>query len=269
MSYIAASYVKYIEGAGGRVVPIRINQSESYYNNIFNSINGLLIPGGSASIRSSGYSKAGSILYDLALEANNNGDYFPVWGTCLGFELLAYLAAGKRSYLTSCKSNDRALNLDFRPDADDSRLFGKAPKEVRDVLANEASTSNFHSWCLTETNFTISGLDNFLNILSTNLDDDNLAFISSFEARNYPIWGLQFHPEKNIYEWSNKYTSIPHSPEAIKVGQYFAEFFVEQARQNSHTFATLQEETESLIYNYQPIYTGAVSGSFLQCYFFD
>ena len=28
------------------------------------------------------------------------------------------------------------------------------------------------------------------------------------------------------------------------------------ARQNSHTFATLQEETESLIYNYQPIYTG-------------
>ena len=28
-------------------------------------------------------------MINLAIEANNNGDYFPVWGTCLGFESLA------------------------------------------------------------------------------------------------------------------------------------------------------------------------------------
>lgn len=64
-------------------------------------------------MKTSGYSKAGSILFDLAMEANNNGDYFPIWGTCLGFELLLYLAAGKKNYLTACNSYDRALPMNF------------------------------------------------------------------------------------------------------------------------------------------------------------
>lgn len=53
-SYIAASYVKYIESAGARVVPVLINQEEDYYQTIFNSTNGLLIPGGSVSLSDSG-----------------------------------------------------------------------------------------------------------------------------------------------------------------------------------------------------------------------
>lgn len=73
----------------------------------------LLIPGGGASLVSSGYGKAGSILYDLAIEANNNGDFFPVWGTCLGFELLLYLSAGRKNFLTPCNSYNRAASLKF------------------------------------------------------------------------------------------------------------------------------------------------------------
>ena len=53
-SYIAASYVKYIESAGARVVPVMINQDEEYYRFIFNSTNGLFIPGGDASLVDSG-----------------------------------------------------------------------------------------------------------------------------------------------------------------------------------------------------------------------
>ena len=53
-SYIAASYVKYIESAGARVVPVLINQPEEYYRIIFNSTNGILIPGGRVSISDSG-----------------------------------------------------------------------------------------------------------------------------------------------------------------------------------------------------------------------
>ena len=53
-SYIVASYVKYIESAGARVVPIFINQTDEYYEMMFNSVNGLLIPGGDVSIESSG-----------------------------------------------------------------------------------------------------------------------------------------------------------------------------------------------------------------------
>ena len=53
-SYIGAAYVKYIEQAGARVVPVLINQPEEYYEIIFNSTNGLLIPGGAVSLDDSG-----------------------------------------------------------------------------------------------------------------------------------------------------------------------------------------------------------------------
>ena len=53
-SYISAAYVKYIEQAGARVVPVLINQDLDYYEKIFSSTNGLLMPGGAAGFRYSG-----------------------------------------------------------------------------------------------------------------------------------------------------------------------------------------------------------------------
>ncbi|CAG2065769.1 unnamed protein product, partial [Timema podura] len=61
-----------------------------------------------------GYAAAGAILLDLATEANQNGDYFPVWGTCLGFQLLTYLAAGRREHRADCYSTQQTLPLEFR-----------------------------------------------------------------------------------------------------------------------------------------------------------
>ena len=45
LSYIAASYVKYIESAGGRVVPILTTFDTTTIKHLFTCINGLLIPG--------------------------------------------------------------------------------------------------------------------------------------------------------------------------------------------------------------------------------
>lgn len=269
VSYIAASYVKWLEGQGARVVPIKVNQPDSYYKTVFDSINGLLIPGGGASLVSSGYGKAGSILYDLAIEANNNGDFFPVWGTCLGFELLLYLSAGRKNFLTPCNSYNRASSLKFLSDASVSRLYQRAPNDVLKTLSKEKSTSNFHHWCMTKENLTASSLNNFYRPLATSTDDDGLEFVATIEAIDYPFWGVQFHPEKNVYEWGANLTSVPHWPSAIKAGQYFAEFFVNQARKSQHRFASRQEEATYLIYNYAPLYTANVSSSFLQSYFFD
>ena len=60
-SYIAASYVKYMEMAGARAVPVLLNQPDEYYVRVFKGTNGLLIPGGGADIHNS--SKDISIIY--------------------------------------------------------------------------------------------------------------------------------------------------------------------------------------------------------------
>lgn len=83
---------------------------------------------------------------------------------------------------------------------------------------------------MTRENLTRSDLDKFYKTLATSTDDRGLEFIATIEAINYPIWGLQFHPEKNVYEWGVNITSVPHWPSAVRAGLYFAEFFVNQGK---------------------------------------
>ena len=55
------------------------------------------------------------------------------------------------------------------------------------------------------------GMEKFWTPLSWNWDRYSLEYLSSIEAIDYPFVGVQFHPEKNIYEWSSREPRIPHS----------------------------------------------------------
>ena len=54
-------------------------------------------------------------------------------------------------------------------------------------------------------------MERFWRPLSTNIDEDGLEFISTLEAKTYPFYATQFHPEKNTFEWAPKYPGIPHT----------------------------------------------------------
>jgi hypothetical protein len=57
-------------------------------------------------IFSTGYARAGKILYDLALQGFDSGsDYYPIWGTCLGFELVALLSIDGQENLGTNSKN--------------------------------------------------------------------------------------------------------------------------------------------------------------------
>lgn len=55
-------------------------------------------------------------------------------------------------------------------------------------------------------------------------------------GKKYPFFGTQWHPEKSQFEWEPK-EAIDHSPDAIRIGQYMANFFVNQGI-NSDTPST-------------------------------
>lgn len=103
--------------------------------------------------------------------------------------------------------------------------------------------------------------------MSVNSDWNGLEFISTIEHRQYPFYGVQFHPEKNLYEWvRNK--NISHTAHAIEASQYFAQFFVNEARKSDHRFADSKTEDQYVIYNYPCTFTGAVGSAFEQAYMF-
>ncbi|XP_061788415.1 gamma-glutamyl hydrolase [Nerophis lumbriciformis] len=263
--YIAASYIKFLESAGARVVPIRVTHTEEEFAKIFSSINGLLLPGGDVDIQNSQHTRAAKILYNLALKANDDHDHFPIWGTCQGFQQLSVLTANK-NLLTLTDTKGVVLPLTFTPDASSSRLFRNFPEDLMDSLAEENITSNFHSWSLSLQNFSQNAkLKKFYKVLSTNTDGKK-DFISTMEAYNYPFYAVQWHPEKTPFEWVDK-PGMVHSPSAVRASFYTASFFVSEAMKSRHSFSSPAEEEQALIYNFSPIFKGS-NAIFVQIYYF-
>lgn len=110
-SYIASSYIKALEASGAQVLPLKYDWDEAQMDQVFEGINGLLLPGGGTELVEEGewthYGRVGSRLIRKAIERNDNMEYFPVWGTCLGFELMVLTIAEDFKVL---KKNFNSLN---------------------------------------------------------------------------------------------------------------------------------------------------------------
>ncbi|XP_041089293.1 gamma-glutamyl hydrolase isoform X1 [Polyodon spathula] len=265
-TYIPSSYVKYLESAGCRVTPVKLNLTLPEYEKIFNSINGMMFIGGAVNLRTSDFAKAAAVFYKLALKAYISGDYFPLWGTCLGFQLLTALVSGD-DLLTNATVENKALPLNLTADAESSRMFRNFPPELMKSLAQEPLTGNFHHYGIaTQTFEGNERLESFFSILSTNKAKEGVEFVSTIEGKEYPFYGVQWHPEVSRFQWHPD-LEFPHSVNAVRVSYLTADFFVNEARRSSHHFSSAEEEDAALIYNYSPLYVGNISG-YMQIYFF-
>ncbi|KAI5622128.1 gamma-glutamyl hydrolase precursor [Silurus asotus] len=264
-TYIPSSYVNYVESGGARVIPIRLNQTREEHEKIFQSINGILFIGGAVDLETSDFARTAGLYFRLAIKANDEGDHFPIWGTCLGFQLLTVQVAGQ-NLLSKTMAYNISMPLNLTSEAQSSRMFAGFPPEMLKALSEEPLTGNFHHYGVTEQVFVGNErLSSFFNILSTNKAENGAVFVSTMEGKTYPFYGVQWHPEVNRFQWSPQY-SFPHSKNAIRLSSLLAEFFVNEGRRSSHHFSQ-QEESRALIYNYNPVYTANVSG-YEQVYFF-
>jgi len=268
---IPASYVTWVGQAGGRVLPILLNQPAAYYDAVFAQTNGILFPGGNQGIDPDDiYTEEGEILWNLAKNANDRGDFYPIWGTCLGFEELSVLEAGNGDVISlNVVATNLALPLQFTPGARKSRLFKSFPARLLKALQvdNLAFNSHDHGLLVSEYQSNKS-LNSFFDMLSFNEAPAGQVFVSTMEARHYPFYGTQWHPEKNNFEWSQNadYSNIPHSPTAVLVSEATSLFFLNEARKSAHVFP--EALRDQLIYSAPVIYTGKGDWIYEQVYVF-
>lgn len=284
--HIASSYVKWIESAGAQVMPILLNEDDDYYERVFRQTNGLLFPGGDNLLdpnRATPMMEAAKKLYKLAVEANDRGDFYPIWGTCLGHELLTVLSSGKNE-LDSCQSLDMTSRVEFVEPEERGKLFKvnrnanlpalndlDYPKMIMNTLKSSNVTYNYHRKCVTEATLKRANLLDFYTPLAYSYDINNLKYISIFEAKKYPFFGVQFHPEKPAFEFTSGHghLNVPHGREAIEVSRYFADFFVRQAQLSDHYTDFSHADTQmELIYAHAPLYTAPYDDLYEQRYLF-
>jgi len=186
------NYVKWIESSGAKACIIPYNVSLSELTSILSTISGIVFTGGSINNKKK-YTDKQRITYVTTLhhaysqikQYNNQGRYFPIWGTCLGFEMLMlfqqnrpiehifdYLQPHKLKGVSTIKMKD-------------SRIKSFFPTWIIPEMETRLCAIHSHTF-----GFDIVPNKN-ITIVSTESN-----FINMIEFKQYPFYGLQFHPEK-------------------------------------------------------------------------
>lgn len=71
----------------------------------------------------------------------------------------------------------------------------------------------------------------------------------------------------HLYRTEN--SNLPHTLATLETSQYFANYFVNEARKSMHDFASETEVLENVIQNWPPVFTAKDGSSFFQAYLFN
>jgi gamma-glutamyl hydrolase len=271
-TYLPASYVKWMESAGARVAPVRFDAPRDELRALADSLNGLVFTGGSNDIfdpdsgKPTPYFDTALFLYNIAAAKDPNA--LRLWGTCLGFELIASFASGATTsdtFLGHFDAENITLPLDFTAAAARSRLFGGAPSSTMKDLGTLPITMNEHNRGVTPVSV---AKNSAIRVLATSTDRNGDEFVSALELVDSPVFATQFHPERPAFEWFTD-RAVPHTSAAVGAMSYLASAFVASTRaRKPRDFASAQAEQDALIYSWPATDTRAASDYYEQTYFF-
>lgn len=199
-SYIASSHMSWLKRANIEVLPIPYNTTD--YGKYMKRVNGFYFPsGGVFALNSKAYYDCCKKFLQLAMEENDNGNYFPIWGGCMGMQQMMIIGDGKDNLDNLLGRFDSfgnlLLPLDFTEDGLNSKMVNSFSDKFMNYLKNKKSTMNNHKMGLSPTKFKkCKNLYSMFKIVSTNKDRKGKKFVSTIEARYYPFYGVQWHPER-------------------------------------------------------------------------
>ena len=142
-SYIAASYVKFVEFAGSRAVAITPNLTDMELKTLFNSLNGLLFPGGNVNLVDSKYYYLTKKLISMASKENARGIHFPILGICRGMQALVVHSRGVQKQMVPTDSQNYTTGLKWLKK---SPLFVNVFNSMWNDTELYNITSHFHNF---------------------------------------------------------------------------------------------------------------------------
>jgi gamma-glutamyl hydrolase len=99
---------------------------------------------------------------------------------------------------------------------------------------------------LTRTFNASKALSDYFTLAGVSHNPEGVEFVSVIQGKTWPVVGLQFHPEKNNFEY---WADANRSRQGISASQHLANQFVDKARLSTHSFDSLEDLEASLIYH--------------------
>ena len=193
-SHIMKSFIDWIESCGASILVIPFDTPLHQINLYFQRINGLFIPGGDTVyiVKDTAFMNTITRFFELSIQQN---EYFPIWGTCFGFQLLILLF-GKNAKLSDHRCYQMAPIM-ITEEGRQSRLFSSLSPRFLHSLEHKKSTTHLHDLGISPSAFIKNEhLRRFYNILATSVDEKGKEYVAAIEAKHFPIYGVTWHPER-------------------------------------------------------------------------
>ena len=246
-SYMAASYVKWMESAGALVIPLQFDLPKPVLLGLLKQLNGIVLIGGGINNAQTHkheqfmvYQETMQYILNYVNSQNNVGNYYPIWCICMSFELAAIFKA-TGNILKKQKNVGYHLIKDGKY-GDGTIQWSNSPSKIKNIFTrkeiqemNKAATVYYaHSYAIKHDSHLASELQKLAHITATSKSEEDVRYVAMFEMKNQPIYGVQFHPEKVPFEYVNDGLRIPKTDIAIKFSTKLARFFINECKKNSN-----------------------------------
>jgi gamma-glutamyl hydrolase len=207
-SYLQKDYIQWVEMSGA--LPVIIPYNTAFLNEYLSSVNGIVWIGGAIENAETHtlaqYKKLKEVYeqaFQHAVKENKKGNYYPIWGTCLGFDFLALMGQNTHTLNRMAKIHKtKSGTLRFRGTSRIRRVF---PTAMQRLLAHEPVTHQIHARGFDPSSAQTKKMKDYLKIISIDTSDESpRKFVNAFEYKHFPFYGTQWHPEKPISSLSRE-----------------------------------------------------------------
>jgi len=272
-SYIAASYVKWLEAHGARVVPLLYDAPRSETTQLLSQVNGVLFPGGAFPMEPE-YEAFSRFVFNQSLSHK-----IPAWGECLGLLQFLLYTSGQDSPGPVTDGWDARGPLISPVHLTTAGMkqgpMAKFPAELLEGIQNQPWAWHSHAYSTSVEAFEASpSMVAFWDVLAIDEDRRGHPFISIIAAKDFPVTATMFHPEKNSFEFMPARVTGTDIPEAARSSaamdamSHLGFYFLDQCRSfREHSFSQ-QELMTWNIHNWAPEHTAPKDSVFEEIYFF-
>ena len=198
-SFISESTLRWFADRGVDVVEIPFDTTAKQCAQYMRRIHGLYLHGGPE--YNPVYMATAKRFLELAVQANERGIYFPVWGTCHGFQTMMMVFGGMALDDSELASFDalhaHMTSLQISPSAKHtSRILHGVDREFITHLTRERNILFANEHGITPHMFySRRALASRFRLIATARDARGKTMVAAVEARKLPFYGTQFHPE--------------------------------------------------------------------------
>jgi gamma-glutamyl hydrolase len=233
-SSIPTNYVRWLETAGAKILPIHPWYTEQQMTDLYTKVNGILfIDGPKEFKRDSQYGKLTESIFRKSISLFKDKKVkLPLFATGQGFLLLHAFA--------ECEKHGEYDNVDYatflltdRKVA--TRLFDFLSEDEMKEISSAVTIYLSSTTGVSDKDYEEGEVRNVFNRIGWGYDKKSNPLIFAVEHNEAPVYGVHFNPERVMFD-RVKENSIPQNRLSNKLSQSLANFFVNECRLNDNRY---------------------------------